>query len=235
MSERPSAQERYDREIASAHGGLGGYSSEGETVWRADSPAEQGFQDGFELAEAMQPDSDFGAAQEPAYEPEGYDPYAYEAEPDELDFGEPGLLGDYEEPTLEDTVRSAIREELGTDLDFSEHDAWAAERAQQQAEIENTQLQEATRQALQEGVSQAYHGRDLGEYNDAIVAGSAGVLAQVYQEFAEQARLNGQTLNEQDFWDALPVLAPAAVQVNQHLRSIEDMKRQVRAHYGVDR
>ena len=47
-------------------------------------------------------------------------------------------------------VRDGIRDELGADFDFSEHDQLHAQYQAQRAEIESAQLQEAARQALQE-------------------------------------------------------------------------------------
>jgi hypothetical protein len=131
MSDAPSAQERYDEQIAARHGGLGGYS------YGAPEP---------EPAPQQPPPSSFDeyAAPDPAYDPYGAGEPYYDPAEDFSEFGQPGELEWRPQDPLEQ-LRGMIREELGTNEEFNEYDQWREER-DERAEAElaaATQVEEA--------------------------------------------------------------------------------------------
>jgi hypothetical protein len=215
MSEE-SAQEKYDRVVASHHGGWGGLSSDGETAWRPDSPVAQEWAAAqYEQEQAAAQEPEPWADPEPYYDPEPYDP-----------------ANDY----LEQMVADGVDEELGgNNFDFSEHDAWAAERAQQQQaaqEVTNAESLQASVETNAEMVKAALGGRDLGECAPEFNAQVARTLeVHLGAAMTEHLAAGG---SEDDFISKhggnLSAYYEHAVRMVQEARATEQMWREARAH-----
>jgi hypothetical protein len=225
-------QDEYDRDQVQRHGG----SSGNYTV----DPAQ--IDDGISQ---LQPEPGYGYEGEPQQFAPQYEEPAYESEPDYYEEAGPEFV---DQPQPPDPWSENYGQEFeqyldardaqqGVDLDQQAAE-WETSRAAQsaQAQAQEAALTEQGYQMLMDDADRLFHGRLADD--PLIHAEVAGTLAS--QTLADAERLATELLNEgyppQEIPAAigrfLPALQEGALPAVRHELSVQDMRRQVRAHYG---
>jgi hypothetical protein len=227
-------QDEYDRDQVQRHGGsCGNYTVD---------PAQ--IDDGISQ---LQPEPGYGYEGEPQQFAPQYEQPAYEPEPAYYEEAGPEFVDQLQppDPLVSDNWSQEMEAYLeqrdaqqGVDLDQQAAE-WETSPAVQsaQAQAQEAALTEQGYQMLMDDADRLFHGRLADD--PMIHAEVAGTLAT--QTLADAERLATELVNEgyppEEIPTAigrfLPALQEGALPAVRHELSVQDMRRQVRAHYGL--